>query len=293
MRLDVALLARHPELSRRRAREVIEKGQVRVGGQTVQEPGLEVAADAALDWDPNRPARRHVRCSLPLLYSDEHLVVVDKPAGLLSVPTPGAGREDTVLSRVREYAERLHAGRAYAGAVHRLDRDTTGALAVALSRPVHEAMAELFRAHDLERRYLALVAGALAADSGQIDAPIHDAYVSGRRRVAHPGELSRAALTHWKVVERFPAACLLEVKLETGRQHQIRLHLSHLGLPILGEPVYRPAELPRRLRVNASRPMLHARLLAFVQPLSGARVRAESPLPEDFERLLARLRRLR
>ena len=148
-------------------------------------------------------------------------------------------------------------------------------------------MADLFRAHDLERRYLALVAGAPAADSGRIDAPIHDAYVSGRRRVARPGEPSRAALTHWKIVEHLPDACLLEVKLETGRQHQIRIHLAHLGHPVLGDPVYGSGRSP----VPAGRPLLHARLLAFRHPRTGEAVRAESPLPSDLAAALARLRR--
>ena len=293
-RLDVLLVRAHPGLSRRQARAAIEKGQVSVDGRACFEPGQPCPEGTRVAWDPNRKAVRRARLDLPRLYEDESVLVIDKPAGLLSVPSgPGLTHEDTALARVREYASHLHPRQPYAGAVHRLDRGTSGALAFALDARAHGALRELFRAHRIERRYLALVEGRPPAAEGLVDAPIHEDYVSGRRRLARPGEPAREARSRWRVVEAFAGTALLEVELETGRQHQIRLHLSHLGLPILGEPVYRPAELPRRLRVNAPRPMLHARLLAFVQPLSGARVRAESPLPEDFERLLARLRRLR
>jgi 23S rRNA-/tRNA-specific pseudouridylate synthase len=140
----------------------------------------------------------------------------------------------------------------------------------------------------MERRYAALVEGVPPAEEGQVDAPIYDVYEAGRRRLARPGEPAHDARTRWRVLERFPAGALLEVELETGRQHQIRLHLAHLGLPIVGDPVYgRPA---RRI-VIASRQMLHARHLAFVHPMTGERVEADSPLPADFRATLAALRR--
>lgn len=293
-RLDLLLVRAHPDLSRRQARSAIEKGQVSVDGRLAYEPGLACDDSARVEWDANRKAVRRARLALPRLYEDESLVVVDKPAGLLSVPSgPGLTHEDTALARVREYAMHLHPRQPYAGAVHRLDRGTSGALAFALDARTHAALRDLFRAHRIERRYLALVEGRPPATEGLIDAPVHEAYVSGRRRLARPGEPGRPARSHWRVVEAFEGAALLEVELETGRQHQIRLHLAHLGLPILGEPAYRPAELPQRLRLPVPRPMLHARLLAFVHPLSGVKVRAESPRPEDFELVLARLRRRR
>jgi 23S rRNA pseudouridine1911/1915/1917 synthase len=289
LRLDLALIQHHPELSRRRARDVIEKGQVTVAGQTVLEPGLLVEPAAAITWDPNLKARSRVRSSLPLLHEDDDVLVVDKPAGLLAVPTaPDAPDEDTALARVQAYVARLRPRRPYVGVVHRLDRDTSGALAFALSPPARSGLRDLFRAHRMERRYAALVEGVPPTDEGQIDAPIYDVYEAGRRRLARPGEPAHDARTRWRVVERFRAGALLEVELETGRQHQIRLHLAHLGLPIVGDPVYgREA----RRRVSAARQMLHARHLAFVHPLTGVRVAAESPLPADFREALAALRR--
>ena len=268
---------------------MIEKGQVRVEGRMVLEAGHLVEPAAAIAWDPNLKARSRVRASLPLLHEDDDVLVVDKPAGLLAVPTaPDARDEDTALARVQEYIARLRPRRPYVGVVHRLDRDTSGALAIALSPPARGALRDLFRAHRMERRYAALVEGVPPADEGHVDAPIYDVYEAGRRRLARPGEPAHDARTRWRVVERFRAGALLEVELETGRQHQIRLHLAHLGLPIVGDSVY--GRTARRA-VTVPRQMLHARHLAFVHPVTGQRVEAESPLPTDFREALAALRR--
>ncbi len=294
MRLDLLLIGKHRELSRRKAREVIEKGQVSVDGERVREPGRDVRADAVLVLDRNRPALPRARCSLPVLYQDEHVIVVDKPAGLLSVPTPaGPPGEDSVLLRVREYAERLSPRGGFAERVHRLDRDTSGAMALALSPAARAGLIETFRAHRIERTYLALVRGVPRTDEGVVDAPLREAWTGGRKAVARHGEDSRPALTRWRVRERFAGAALLEVQLETGRQHQIRVHLAHAGLPVLGDPVYGSEGTPRSgpALPRPRRPMLHAFKLGFLHPVSGERVAAESPVPEDMRRVLAALRR--
>jgi 23S rRNA pseudouridine1911/1915/1917 synthase len=288
MRLDLALIAQHPELSRRKAREVIEKGQVTLRGDTVQEPGRLVRPGEAVAWNPNRPARPRARIRLPLLYRDESMVVIDKPAGLLAVPSaPDAAGEDTAEARVHEFAAHLNPRHPYVGVVHRLDRDTSGALAFALTPTARGALRALFREHRMERRYAALVEGIPPADEGVVELPISESY-AGKRRVARPGEPSLPARTRWRVVQRFAGGALLEVELDTGRQHQIRVHLSHVGLPIVGDPVYRK-ETRRRL-LEAPRQMLHARVLGFVHPLTGVAVRCESPLPEDFKTALRQLR---
>jgi 23S rRNA pseudouridine1911/1915/1917 synthase len=289
MRLDLLLVRHHPALSRSKARDVVEKGQVSVDGRLVREPGRDVAEGADVVFDPNRKALPHARCALPVLHEDEHVIVVDKPTGLLTVPSaPGLHDEDTALRRVQEYARRLKPRGGYAERVHRLDRDTSGALAFALSREARAGLIDTFRHHRIERAYLAIVEGEPRAESGTIDAPLREEWVSGRRAVARPGEEQRPARTHWRVRERLPGAALLEVRLETGRQHQIRVHLAHAGLPILGDPVYgRPA----RGRPLARRPMLHAFRLAFAHPVTGERVSAESPPPADFLGVLDALRR--
>ncbi len=291
MRLDVALIHAHPALSRRRARDVIEKGQVSVDGAVVREPGQAVAEPAAIVWDPNRKALKRARSSLPILYEDETVLIVDKPAGLLTVASaPGMQGEDTALARVRDYVRHLRPRRPYVGIVHRIDRDTSGAVAFALSPEARQALRVLFRAHRVDRRYVALVAGEPSVDRGVVDLPMHPAYEGGKRRVARKGEPAVPALTRWVVRERFGRAALLEVELSTGRQHQIRVHLAQVGFPILGDPVY-GAATGRALLAGIRRQMLHARLLGFVHPLRGTPVRAESPLPADFQKALAALRR--
>jgi 23S rRNA pseudouridine1911/1915/1917 synthase len=286
-RLDLALIGLFPELSRRKARAVIEKGQVTVDGATIREAGQDVGTAARIEWNPHRKALPRARSTLPLLYEDDSLVVVDKPAGLLSVPSaPDATDEDTVAARLFDYVRHLRPRRPYVGVVHRLDRDTSGALAFALSPAARASLRELFREHRLERSYVALVQGTPRAPSGTIDQPIHTEYRAGRRRLAGPGEPSLPALTRWHVRERFPGAALLDVQLETGRQHQIRVHLAHQGLPVLGDPVYGKTAAPLAVR----RPMLHARRLAFIHPLSGSAIEVESPLPADFREALAALR---
>ncbi len=289
MRLDLALIRLHPTLSRRKARAAIEKGQVSVDGARVREAGHEVAKSAKVAWDPNRPSLPRARCSLPILHEDRDVLVVDKPAGLLTVPTgPGDRQEDTVLLRVREYVVRLRPREGFVERVHRLDRDTSGALAFALSREARAALIRMFRAHQIERRYLAIVAGSPRADQGVVDAPLRDAWVSGRRAVARGDEPHKPALTRWRVRERLADAALLEVELETGRQHQVRIHLAHIGLPILGDEVYGTSRVGR---IAARRPMLHAWRLEFAHPLTEGRVSVESPVPADISSVLSRLRR--
>jgi 23S rRNA pseudouridine1911/1915/1917 synthase len=260
---------------------------VTVDGARVREAGHDVGSASEVAWDPNRPALPRARCSLAILHEDEHVLVVDKPAGLLTVPTGPGLEEDTALARVREYVSRLRPRGGFVERVHRLDRDTSGAVAFALSREARSGMIRLFRAHHIERRYLAIVAGRPRAERGEVDTPLRDAWVSGRRAVAREDEPRKTARTRWRVRERFARAALLEVDLDTGRQHQIRVHLAHVRLPILGDRVYGSAAAGR---VAPRRPMLHAWRLAFVHPVSGERVSVESPEPADLTRSLARLR---
>jgi 23S rRNA pseudouridine1911/1915/1917 synthase len=290
VRLDLALIHAHPSLSRRKAREVIEKGQVTVDGRLVREPGRDVDEKASIGFDPHRPALPRARCRLRILYEDEHLLVVDKPSGLLTVPSgPGRLDEDTALGRVQEYARHLRPRNAYAERVHRLDRDTSGALAFALSREARSGLIRTFRAHRIDRVYLAVVEGEPREERGEVQAPLRDTWVSGRRGVARGDEPAVSARTRWRVRERFPEATLLEVELDTGRQHQIRVHLAHVGLPVVGDRVYGG---PRRgAGPPARRPMLHSFRLAFDHPVHGRRVDVSCPPPEDFLRVVEDLRR--
>jgi 23S rRNA pseudouridine1911/1915/1917 synthase len=291
-RLDRWLRAHHPSLSWTKIRTAIASGQVTVDGALARDPGLTVHESSEIEIDLSRRAKHTARLDLPRLYEDEEILVVDKPAGLLTIASDAAHRstQDTVMRRVQEYARYLHGRGAYAGMLHRLDRETSGALAVALSREAHAAGRALFAAHEFERWYLALVDGVPERDEGTIEARVSNRYVSGRRRIVRRAEEGRHAVTHYRVRERFRKAALLELQLETGRQHQIRLHLEQLGHPILGERVY-TADAPDAGSRRAQRVMLHAWRLNFHHPLRRRRVRAEAPIPSDFSGLLARLRR--
>jgi 23S rRNA pseudouridine1911/1915/1917 synthase len=284
-RLDVRV-SRDFGLSRRKAQDAIGAGQVDVGPSRVRDAGRRVSEAELVTYHPNRRRQPSIRLSLNAAYQDDDLVVVDKSPGLLTVPTDGGTNDDSVLSRLRADLIRVRGTRAYVGALHRLDRGTSGLVAFALSRECHAAGRAAFRDHAFARRYLALVEGAPRSPSGTIDLPIADEYESGRRHIARDeDEPSRPAVTHYRVKERFSRAALLEVELETGRQHQIRLHLRAIGHPIVGDGVYGPKE-----RSSGSRPLLHACALAFPHPLTGQPIDCRSDPPPDF---MAALRRLR
>ena len=293
MRLDKRLKAEQPDLSWRQIREAIEKGQVTVDGRVQRDPGLDVYGDAVIDLDRNRPAQSRARASFDILHEDDEIIVLNKPAGLLSIPSsPEAGKsEDTVLRRVREYMEFKLGHKSYVGMLHRLDRDTSGSLAVALSKDAHAAGRELFKEHRFERHYLALVKGVPDPPKGTIHARISSGYRDGRRKLVDADKSGLDATTDYKVRERLKDAALLELRLHTGRQHQIRLHLEKLGHPLIGERVYagEQANRPTGQQVPANRNMLHAWTLAFPHPITGKKIAVEAPLPGDFVRTMKRL----
>jgi 23S rRNA pseudouridine1911/1915/1917 synthase len=226
-----------------------------------------------------------VRTPLSILHEDYDCVVVDKPAGLLTLPT--AEREkDTLLSRVSLYLQHRYRRRPYVGVAHRLDKDTSGALVFARSRDALHAFQELFRRHGIEREYVALVEGDMPG-AGTLDADLVRDRGDRRRGVARPGQQGRRAVTHYRILERLGRASLVSARLETGRTHQIRVHFAAAGHPVLGDTVY-GERIPGG--GGAPRQMLHARILGFAQPRTGAVVRCEAPLPGDFEKVLAALR---
>lgn len=285
MRLDL-LVSKRFELSRRAAREAVRSGRVESGGSVLEEPGLDVPEDSPLVWHRNRPPRHRVRTRLVVLHEDSDVLVVDKPAGLLTVPT--AEREsDTLLARALDYLQHRYRRRPYAGIVHRLDKDTSGAVVFARNRESLHALQALFKAHDIEREYLAIVEGA-PPESGTLDADLVRDAGLGRRGVARRGEEGRRAVTRYRVLERLRGGALVSVTLETGRTHQIRIHFADAGTPVVGDRVYRDGL--GSTGAAAPRQMLHARRLGFAHPRTGEAVRVEAPVPEDFESVLRSLR---
>ena len=214
--------------------------------------------------------------------------MVAKPAGLVVHPAPGhpAG---TLVNALLGRAGSLSAagGADRPGIVHRLDRDTSGLLVVAKDDATHLALVRELAAHRIERGYLALAQGHLAAEAGTVDAPI-GRHPRDRKRMAVVAG-GRRAVTHWRVRERLPAADLVEVSLETGRTHQIRVHLAHLRHPVVGDLTYR-ADPRLAARLGLDRPFLHAWRLALDHPADGRRIELVEPLPDDLEAALERLR---
>ncbi|HET9796179.1 MAG TPA: RluA family pseudouridine synthase [Thermoanaerobaculia bacterium] len=289
MRLDQRI-AREHALSRRKARDYVETGRVDVAGAVCREPGREVGDDARVALDVNRPAVGNVRTKLLVLREDPSLVVVDKPAGLLTLATE-AREKDTLLARVNAYLQHRYRRRPYVGVVHRLDKDTSGAIVFARSREALRALQELFRRHDIEREYVAIVEGNVSRDSGTIGFDLVRDGGDRRRGTARPGEEGRRAVTHYRVLRRMPAATLVALRLETGRTHQIRVHLAAIGHPVVGDSVYRPRHLSGP-PIEAARQMLHARTLGFRHPDSGERVIVSSEPPADFQECVAKVGRL-
>jgi 23S rRNA pseudouridine1911/1915/1917 synthase len=288
IRLD-KMVADRFGLSRRAAQEAIRNGRVDLSGERCDEPGREVEANADLAFDPNRPKARKVSGRLQILHEDRHALIVNKPAGILTLPTADHER-DTLLGRVGRYLSVRHGGRPYIGIIHRLDKETSGALVLARSPTALRAFQELFKVHEIERQYLAVVEGAVRRESGTIDLPLVADRGDLRRGVARTAGDGRRAVTHYRVVERFgPVATLLACWLETGRTHQIRIHLAELGHPVLGDRVYRPRTQPR-CKATFRRQALHAQTLGFRHPLTGGEVRVEAPLPSDLAALMTDLR---
>ncbi len=286
MRLDQAVSVRFA-LSRRVAREAVRSGRIEVEGAVVDEPGAPVEPEARLEFHRDRPVRRRVRTRLSVLHEDGAVLIVDKPAGLLTVPTE-AREKDTLWSRALHYLQHRYGGRPYAGIVHRLDKDTSGALVFARSRSALHALQARFREHAIDREYVALVEGT-PPETGTLDADL--VREPGlRRSIARPGQEGRHAVTRYRTLELFAAASLVSVRPETGRTHQIRVHLSAAGHPVLGDRVYGREPVGKGTAPAAPRQMLHARKLAFPHPETGRPVSVEAPLPEDFEKVLAALR---
>ncbi len=288
IRLD-KLVAERFGLSRRAAQDAVRNGRVDVAGERCGEPGREVEADTPVEFFPNRPKARTVAGRLRVLHEDHHVLIVDKPAGLLTLPTAEHER-DTLVDRASRYLAIRHGRRPFLGVVHRLDKETSGALALARSPEAVRAFQALFKAHDIERQYLAVVEGVVHRTEGTVDLALVTDRGDLRRGVARmPGE-GRRAVTHYRVIERFgTVATLVACWLETGRTHQIRIHLAEIGHPVVGDPVYRPRGRPRS-RANFQRQALHAQTLGFLHPLTGQDVRVEAPLPADMTDLIADLR---
>lgn len=300
-RLDLWLAEKLPELSRTRLKALVEAGHVSVDGRVVK-PSVRLKAGQRVRVTvPALPPEelRAEAIALRVIFEDPDVLVVDKPAGM--VVHPGAGQtRGTLAGALLAHAPSVAGvgGPRRPGIVHRLDKGTSGLLVVAKSARAYAGLTAELAARRVSRRYLALVHGKLARAQGVVDAPIgRHPHQRTRMAVLGPGKGKRA-VTRFKVLERFRDYTYLEAELETGRTHQIRVHLASLGHPVVGDLTYRRRSTPRiadpilaRLVDELDGPALHAAALGFAHPVSGERLEFKAPLPERIERLVTYLRR--
>jgi 23S rRNA pseudouridine1911/1915/1917 synthase len=309
-RLDRALAAAWGDLSRSRLQALIREGRVSVEGTTATDPSQKLAtgSNVVLDLPPPAPAEPLGEAmALSVVYEDGDVIVIDKPAGLVVHPAAGHESGTLVNALIAHCGDSLSGigGVKRPGIVHRLDKDTSGLLVVAKNDRAHQSLAEQFADHGrtgpLERAYEALVWGVPERSRGTVEAPLARSVHNREKIAVTSGERGRHAITHYEVEETLPAraaepiASLVRCELETGRTHQIRVHMAHLGHPLLGDAIYgsgfktkanRLTEPQRAALATLGRQALHAAVLGFEHPRTGKALRFESPLPAEMRRLL-------
>jgi 23S rRNA pseudouridine1911/1915/1917 synthase len=295
-RIDRVLARLCPQFSRSALQRWIEQGRVEQAGEVVSrktkaQAGAEVSIHPA---PPEEMSAEPQAIPLDVLFEDEHLIVLDKPPGLVVHPAPGHP-DGTLVNALLHHAQ-VQGGSdpLRPGIVHRLDKDTSGVMVVAKTPVAHERLVEMFQAHRLERAYLAIVRGKTPATITYDT--FHGRHPSNRKRFTSKSDRGKRAVTHLETVELLHGSSLVRCRLQTGRTHQIRVHLADGGHPVLGDPLYGKSigdpEL-RRVSTELGRQALHAALLAFDHPISDKPMRFETEPPEDFTRALEALRRAR
>lgn len=288
-RLDTFLRSQFPAVSRGTIQRLIDQGHIRVNGRVVKPTHHPRAGDQVeVHWPEAKSAEaRPENIPLEILFEDQNLLVINKPPGM--VVHPGAGHDQhTVVNAVLFHCQGQLSGIggvARPGIVHRLDKDTSGCLVIAKNDPTHLGLADQFATRGVTKIYQALVCGRMSQASGQIRAAIARHSTHRKRMAVTTGE-GREALTSFSVVEQFEHATWIEVRLHTGRTHQIRVHFQHVGHPLVGDHVYgmrTNIRLTELTGYTAPRQMLHAWRLSFTDPIAGNRLKLEAPLPSDFQ----------
>lgn len=296
-RLDRALADALPQLSRERMKALISAGHVRdAAGRLTRDPARKTEAGQAFSIDVPRPAPAHNEAQaipLSIAYEDEHLIVVDKPAGLVVHPAAGNLDGTLVNALLHHCAGGLSGigGVARPGIVHRIDKDTSGLMVAAKHDRAHEGLARQFAAHSIDRRYQAIVLGHPAPPAGTVDAPLARSPANRKKIAIVPG--GKRAVTHYRTLTPLRHAALVECRLETGRTHQVRVHMASLGHSLLGDPVYgKTTQSVRALleTLHFRRQALHAAHLGFIHPINSNALAFDSEPPADMQELFNHLR---
>ena len=296
-RLDRALAASLPTISRERLKALIRSGALITDGLPVRDPAAKVRGCERFTLTVPEPAQPHNEAQdipLTIVFEDEHLLVIDKPAGLVVHPAAGNFDGTLVNALLHHCGGSLSGigGVARPGIVHRIDKDTSGLLVVAKTDVAHEGLARQFAAHSIERRYLAIVAGVPADAEGKVDAPLARSSTNRKKIAVVEEGRGKHAVTHWTRVQPLRDSALVECRLETGRTHQVRVHLASIGHPLLGDPVYgRAGKGHRKLLIELAfqRQALHAAVLGFVHPVTKNRLSFSSRMPSDMQELFSAL----
>jgi len=296
-RLDRALAAAVPTLSRERLKTLIRSGAVEAGGQPVRDPSAKVRGEESLRVAVPEPEPAHNEAQdipLTVIFEDEHLLVVDKPAGLVVHPAAGNFDGTLVNALLHHCGSSLSGigGVARPGIVHRIDKDTSGLLVVAKTDVAHEGLAKQFAAHSIDRRYLAIVTGAPKQSEGVVDAPLARSSTNRKKIAIVENGRGKRAVTHWKRLNALREGALVECRLETGRTHQVRVHMASIGHPLVGDPVYgRSGKTHGKLlkELHFHRQALHATELGFTHPVTKRRLSFSSPMPPDMQELFKAL----
>jgi 23S rRNA pseudouridine1911/1915/1917 synthase len=296
-RLDRALAATVPSLSRERLKVLTKSGALTRDGKAVRDPAIKVKGDERFTLAIPAPEPAHnepQEIPLPIVYEDEHLLVVDKPAGLVVHPAAG-NRDGTLVNALLHHCGGSLSGIggvARPGIVHRIDKDTSGLLVIAKHDKAHEGLAKQFADHSIDRRYLAIVSGVPRTAEGSVDAPLARSPQNRKKIAIVSAGKGKRAVTHWKRLELLNDAALVECRLETGRTHQVRVHMASIGHPLVGDPVYGRGKTAHRKLLNQldfKRQALHAAHLGFIHPVTKGRLSFDSALPSDMQELFTAL----
>lgn len=288
-RADALIAAAMPELSRAFVQKLLEEGRVTCRGRTVKKSFRPEAGDVLTLEIPEPEAPEIAAEDIPLdiVYEDADVIVVNKPKGMVVHPAPGHAGGTLVNALMAHCGSELSGinGVLRPGIVHRIDKDTSGLLIAAKNDAAHRRLAEQLKDHTLARTYECVVVGNLREDSGTVDAPI-GRHPTDRKRMCVTEKNGRPAVTHWEVLERFPGYTHVRCRLETGRTHQIRVHMASIGHPILGDTVYGAKKPVPGLEGQC----LHAKKLRFDHPVTGESVEVECRLPDYFQAVLEKLK---
>ena len=290
VRIDKYLAEQLPDITRSYLQKLLKDGSVQMNGKPVK-TSTKTAAGAVIELtipDPEEPEILPEDIPLDILYEDSDVILINKPKDMVVHPAAGHYTGTLVNALMYHCKGDLSGinGVLRPGIVHRIDKDTTGVLIVCKNDKAHNALAEQLKEHSITRKYRAIVCGNLKDDEGTVDAPL-GRHPQDRKKMAIVCTGGKRAVTHYRVLERFGNYTYIECQLETGRTHQIRVHMASLGHPLLGDEVYGRVKSPFKLEGQT----LHAMVLGFIHPTTGEYMEFEAPLPEYFEKLLEKLRR--